>query len=64
MTSIHSEAKCKCVCVCLYVEPVSSFKDYVQSRIKIGSVVRLYTPVSPNMLKMEGAYATGGILSG
>ena len=44
------------VCVCLYVEPVSRSKDYVQSGIKIGSVVCLYTHVSPSMPKMEGIY--------
>ena len=27
----------------------------------LGSVVHLYTPVSPNVLEMEGIYATGGI---
>ena len=50
------------VCVCLYVEPVSRSKDYARSRIKFGSVVCLYTPVSPSVPKMEGVYATGGIL--
>ena len=49
-------------CVCLYVEPVSRSKDYVRSRIKIGSVVYLYTPVSPSVPEIEGMYATGGIL--
>ena len=29
---------CVCVCVCLYVEQVSRSKDYVRSRIKIGSM--------------------------
>ena len=51
-----------CVCVCLYVEPVSRSKDCVRSRMKIGSVVCLYTPVSPSVPKMEGINATGGIL--
>ena len=51
-----------CVCVCLYVEPVSRSKDYVRSRLKIGSVVCLYTPVSPSVPEMEGIYVTGGIL--
>ena len=43
-------------CVCLYVEPVSRSKDYAQSRIKIGSVVCLYTPVSSSEPEMEGIY--------
>ena len=51
-----------CVCVCLYIEPVSWSKDYVRSWIKIGSVVCLYTPVSPSVFDMEGVHATGGIL--
>ena len=51
-----------CVCVCLYVEPVSRSKDYVRSPMKNGSVVCLYTAVSPNVPEMEGIYATGGIL--
>ena len=46
----------------LYVEPVSRSKDYVRSRIKIGSVVCLHTPVLPSVPEMEGIYATGGIL--
>ena len=38
--TIHSEANLQmCVFVCLYVEPVSRSKDYVRSRIKIGSVL-------------------------
>ena len=49
------------MCV-LYVEPVSRSKDNVRSRIKFGSVVCLYTPVSPSVPEMEGIYATGGIL--
>ena len=49
---------CKCVYVCLYVEPVSRSKDYVRSRIHIGSVVCLYTPVSPSATEMEDIYAT------
>ena len=52
-----------CVCVCLYVEPFSRYEDYVRSRIKIGFVVCLYTPLSPSVPEMEGVYATGGILS-
>ena len=51
-----------CVCVCLYVESVSRSEYYVRSRIKIGSVVCLYTPVSPSVPEMEDIYATGGIL--
>ena len=51
-----------CVCVCLYFEPVSRTKNYVRSRIKIGSVVCLYILVSPSVPEMEGMYATGGIL--
>ena len=51
-----------CVCMCLYVEPVSRSKDYVRFRIKVGSVVCLCAPVSPNVPEMEGIYATGGIL--
>ena len=51
-----------CVRVCLYAEPVLRSKDYVRSRIKIGSVVRLYTPVSPSVPPLGGIYATGGIL--
>ena len=43
-----------------YVEPVSRSKDYVWSRIKIGSVICLYTPVSLSVPEMEGIYATGG----
>ena len=49
-------------CVCLYVEPVSRSNDYIRSRIKIGSVACLYTPVSPSVPEMEGIYVTGGIL--
>ena len=46
-----------------YVEPVSRSKDYVWSRIKTGSVVCLYTPLSPDMPEMEGVYVPlGGIL--
>ena len=48
--------------MCLYVEPVSRSKDCVRSRIKVGSVVCLYTHVSPIVPEMEGIYATGGIL--
>ena len=44
----------------LYVEPVSRSKDYVLSRIKIGSVVCLYIPVFPSVPEMKGIYATGG----
>ena len=51
-----------CVCVCPYVEPVWRSKDYVRSRIKVGSFVYLFTPVSPVVLEREGIYATGGIL--
>ena len=43
-----------CVCVCLYVEPVPISKDYVPPRIKIGSLVCLYTPVSPSVPEMKG----------
>ena len=46
--------------MCLYVAPVSRSMDYVRSRIKIGSVVSLYTPVSSSVPEMEGIYATGG----
>ena len=46
-----------------YVKPVSRSKDYVQPRMKSGSVMCLYTPVSLNVPEMEGLYATGGILS-
>ena len=45
-----------CVCVCLYAEPVSRSKDHVRSRMKMGSVVCLYTPVSPSVPEMEGVY--------
>ena len=45
------------MCV-LYVEPVSRSKDYVRSRIHIGSVVCLYTPVSPSATEMEDIYVT------
>ena len=48
--------------MCLHVELVSRSKDYVRSRMKIGSVVYLYTPVSPSVPEMEGIYATGGFL--
>ena len=48
-----------CMCVCLYVEPVSKSKDFVRSRIKIGSVECLYTRVSPSGPEMEGIYVTG-----
>ena len=48
-----------CVCVCLRVEPVSRSKDYVRSRIKTGSVVCLFTPVSSCVPEIEGIYATG-----
>ena len=43
---------------------ISSFwpKDYVRSRIKIGSVVCLYTPVLPSVPEMDGVYATEGTL--
>ena len=54
---------CKCAYVCVYM--LSQFrdhKDYVRSRIKIDSVVCLYTPLSPSVPEMEGTYATGGIL--
>ena len=51
-----------CVCVCLFVEPVSRSKDYIRSRMKIGSVVCLYTPLSPSVPEMEGIYDTGGTL--
>ena len=34
----------------------SRSKDYVRSWIKIGSVVCLYTPVSPCVLEMQGIY--------
>ena len=36
--------------------------NYIRSRLKIDSVVFLYTPVSPSVSQMEGIYATGGIL--
>ena len=55
---------CKCAYVCVYM--LSQFrdhKDYVRSRIKIDSVVCLYTPVSPSMPEVDGIYASGGILS-
>ena len=42
----------------LYVEQVSRSKDYVQSKIKIVSVVCLCTPVSPSVPEMKGIYAT------
>ena len=48
--------------MCLHVEPVSRSKDCVRSRMKIGSVVCLYTPVSPSVPEMEGTYSTGGLL--
>ena len=51
-----------CVCVCLFVEPVSRSKDYIRSRMKIGSVVCLYTPLSPSVPEMEGIYMTLGAL--
>ena len=51
-----------CLCVCLYVEPVARSKDYVRSRLKIRSVVCLYTPVSPSVPEMEGNIPLGGIL--
>ena len=50
--SIHFETYIL-ICVCLYVEPVSRSKDYVSSRIKIGSVVCLYTSASPSVPEME-----------
>ena len=53
-----------CVYECSNVEPVSRSTDYVRSRIQIGSVVCLYTPVSPSVPEMDGIYATGGILFG
>ena len=43
----------------LHVEPVSRSKDYVQPRIKIGSVVCLYTLVSPSVPEMEGIMPLG-----
>ena len=49
-------------CVNVNVEPVSRYKDYVRSRIKIGSVVCLYTALSVRVPEMEGLFATGGIL--
>ena len=52
-----------CVCMYLYVEPVPRPEDYVRSLIKIGSVVCLYTPVSPSVPEMEGIYATRGFFS-
>ena len=39
------------------VELVSRSKDYIRSRMKIGSVVYLYTPVLPRALEIEGIYA-------
>ena len=39
--------------VCLNVKPVLRSKDYVQSQIKIGYVVCLYTRVSPSVPGME-----------
>ena len=51
-----------CVSMLLYVEPVSRSKDCVRSRIKIGSVVCLHTPVSTNVPEMENIYANWGIL--
>ena len=51
---IHSKVSVlMCVCVCLCVESVSRSKDYVRSRIKIGSVVCLCTPVSPIVPEMD-----------
>ena len=44
------------VCVCLYVKLVSRSKDYARSRIKIVSVVFLYTPVLPSLPDMESIY--------
>ena len=43
-----------CVYVCLYVEPVSRSSEYVRYWIKTGSVVCLYTPVSPSALEIGG----------
>ena len=51
-----------CICLYLYVKPVSRSKDSVRFRIKIGSVVCLYTPVLPSVPEMEGINAAGGIL--
>ena len=48
------------VCLCLYVQPVSSSEDCVQSSVNIGSVVCLYTPVSPCVSEMEGMYVNAG----
>ena len=49
------------VCMCVFICSTSfEIKDYVQSQIKIGSVVCLYTPVSPSVPQMEGIHATGG----
>ena len=45
-----------CVVVCLYVEPVLRSKDYVQSWIKVGSVLCLYTPVPPSVHEMQDIY--------
>ena len=50
-----------CKCVCLLVEPVLRSKDYVRSRIQLGSVVCLDTPVSTSVPELDGIYATGGI---
>ena len=44
---------CVCVCVCLYVEQVSRSKDCVQFGMKIDSVIRPETPVSPSVPEME-----------
>ena len=48
--------------VCLHVEPVLRSEDDVQSGIKIGSVLCLYTPLSLSVPEMEGIYATGDSL--
>ena len=38
----------------IYIKPVLRSKDYVRSRIKNGSVVCLYTPVSLKVSEIEG----------
>ena len=43
-----------CIFVCLNVEPGSESKDCFWSRIKMGLVLCLYTPVSPNVPEREG----------
>ena len=59
--NMHSLQKCGCICLHkLYVQPVLRPKDYVRCWIKIGSVVCLYTPVSPDLPEMEDVYDAEG----